>query len=82
MITKKMEMESAHSCLSRAREDEPVFVLLARDVVAPDVIEYWAQQRIEAGKNKPDDPQIKEAFEMADAMRRYRSLLAQQQRSG
>lgn len=44
------------------------FVLLGRDVAAPDTIRYWIEKRVLAGKNKYTDPQIIEALECANAM--------------
>jgi hypothetical protein len=51
-----------------------MFVLLERDVTAPDVIRYWAKKRCEARKNKPSDPQIVEALKLAKLMKdQYRA---------
>jgi len=58
------------SCFNRAREDEAVFVLLGRDVAAAPAIRAWAKARIEQGKNKRRDHQIKEALALADIMER------------
>lgn len=59
--------------MSRAAENEMTFVLLARDVCAPDVIRYWCQQRINEAKNNPEDAQILEALACAEEMERQRS---------
>ena len=56
--------------MSRAREDEMTFVLLARDAAAPDAIRFWAAKRCVIGKNKLTDSQIKEAMACADEMDR------------
>ena len=58
------------SCFNRACEDETVFVLLGRDVAAATAIRAWAKERIERGKNKPEDGQIKEALACANIMER------------
>lgn len=34
-------------CYEAAEDDEPMFVLLARDALAPDTIEDWARRRFE-----------------------------------
>jgi hypothetical protein len=47
-----------------------VFVLLGRDVAAASAIRAWAKARIEQGKNKVADHQIKEALVFADIMER------------
>lgn len=59
------EMAQLHSCLNKADRDEFIFVLLGRDVAAPDTIRFWATERMRLGKNKLNDKQIQEAFETA-----------------
>lgn len=47
MATKKETLEAAlrgEGCLGRARDDEPVFVLRAKDMFAGSVIRYWMHQ--------------------------------------
>ena len=60
-------------CYAKAAPDEPLFVLLARDPLAPTLVEQWAYQRMQTAG--PDDPKIEEAFECAAAMRRYFATL-------
>lgn len=74
-MLKTQELENPNSCLNRARDDEPVFVLLGRDVTAPDTIRRWANERIHAGKNLPGDQQIKEALALAESMEQFRDAL-------
>ena len=59
-------------CYENAEPDEPMFILLARDPSAPGTLEHWAHNRVERGKNDPDDPQILEALECAENMRTWR----------
>jgi hypothetical protein len=70
MMLKRDELNNPNSCLSRARIDEMTFVLLARDIAAPDTIRHWCALRCTKGKNKLTDPQIKEALACADEMER------------
>ena len=70
-------------CLSKAHDDEPVFVLLARDPQAAPMVDRWAYSRereIDHG-HRADTPaereQIAEARECADAMRVYHGELRQ-----
>ena len=72
-MKKHLEVSDPTSCLNRAESDEPVFVLLARDVVAPAAIEYWAFHRCANGKNSPGDRQIVEALTLAQQMRNWRT---------
>ena len=53
-------------------QEEMTFVLLGRDVAAPEVILAWVWARIRLGKNKMEDPQIQEAIECAAVMERER----------
>lgn len=44
MITKKEVLEAAargEGCLGRAKDDEPVFVLVGDDILAVGTIQYW-----------------------------------------
>lgn len=52
-----------------------LFVLLARDVAAPDTIRYWVEERIRLGKNRRKDAQIQEALGCAKTMERERKSL-------
>lgn len=63
-------------CYKRALQDEPMFVLLARDPVAPALVEMWAQQRsrdIDRGTRPGSDGMmVLEAMECARNMREWR----------
>ena len=67
-MLKRDEATTPSSCWSKARDDERVFVLLARDAAAPETLRFWANLRVELGKNQPDDLQIVAAREDADRM--------------
>lgn len=67
-MVKTEELNNPQSCLNRAAPDEMLFVLLSRDIAAPATIRTWVSLRIGFGKNKPDDPQIKDALECAKRM--------------
>jgi hypothetical protein len=62
-------------CYSRARPDEPMFVLLARDPSAPYIVDQWAKQRlfdIQRGiKPESDKAKVNEAIECAERMRAW-----------
>ncbi len=60
----------AFDCYAAADDDEPMFVLLARDEQAPELVEKWAAtRRRDRGQ---DDPKAAEAMDCARAMRSYR----------
>lgn len=75
-MKKRDELTHPDSCMARASDDEPVFVLLGRDAAATGTIRRWTQLRLELGRNRPDDAQIASALETAEAMERYRSSTA------
>jgi hypothetical protein len=57
-------------CYTNAEPDEPMFILLARDIGAPALVDAWAAERERAGE---DPTKVKEAQDCADAMRRWRA---------
>ena len=67
-MKKFLELTDHRSCMNRARSDEMVFVLLGRDVAAPNVIRFWVEERIRLGNNQLSDPQIVEALACAREM--------------
>ena len=69
-MRKLEELGNPESCLSRARFDEMLFVLLGRDAAAPAAIRAWAEERIRLGKNQRTDVQIQDAYECAATMER------------
>lgn len=68
MTTKQLGASAKFDCYANARDDEEMFILLARDSCAPSVIRFWCAERIRVGKNKLNDAQIVEAMECADRM--------------
>lgn len=75
-MRKTQELSDPTSCLNKARPDEILFVLLARDAAAPVAIESWVAERLRLGKNQPADAQITEALAAADAMREQQDAAA------
>lgn len=58
-----------YDCYDKAEPDEPMFVLLARDPLAPDLVDLWAKTR--AQLRSPGDPKVIEARGCAEAMRQW-----------
>lgn len=75
-MKKRDEISNPNSCLNRAADDEPLFVLRGKDVAAPEVIRDWAHRRVMCGKNEKADEQIREAIQLADEMVEYQDKLA------
>ena len=67
-----------YDCYANAEPDEPLFVLLARDASAPELVEQWADTRLQAitAGTKPmsDYAMVREARECAQAMRAWRRV--------
>lgn len=72
-MTRSKELSDPNSCFSKAKEDEPMFVLLARDVMAPDIVREWCRQRIKFLNQSPADEQIKEAMAIAQQMEEWKA---------
>jgi hypothetical protein len=79
----KIERQNAargKGCLGKAADDEPVFILRARDVLAPGLIELWADNLEKAlqtnGASDPsrDSMKLKEARSLAHQMRAWQAL--------
>lgn len=55
-------------CYANAEPDEPMFILLARDPMAPILVELWASLRAHAAGNPS---KVAKARAVAAAMRRW-----------
>ena len=42
MSTKRQTLDDPNSCLNKAKDNEPIFVLRANDPIAPLVVRIWA----------------------------------------
>lgn len=71
------EKPGEFNCYAKALPDEPLFILLARDPIAPSVVEHWADRRarqIKHGTAEKDDLiKVKEADMIAQDMRDWRA---------
>lgn len=63
-------------CYANAQPDEPMFILLGRDPMAPQLVELWAQYR-EANDEHPD--KVQEARKCADDMRAWLRMLGKKE---
>lgn len=68
-MLKRDELRYQGSCLNKAAADEPVFVLRAKDVLAPQTIRLWAMMA--EGLHEPE--KIADALKLADQMDRWRN---------
>ena len=62
--------------IENLHDDEPIFILVGRDLMAPSVIEHWAAKRITAvamgDRPQSDQPQVESAMMCAKEMRKFR----------
>jgi hypothetical protein len=58
----------ATGCLAKAGDDEPLFILRAKDMVAPGVVRVWAHYARGAGA--PEE-KVQEALAAADRMEQW-----------
>jgi hypothetical protein len=65
------EITTPDSCINKAENDEPVFVLRANDPLAAGTVDYWANQA--EGTNIHEVYKINTARELAQEMRRWRA---------
>lgn len=71
-MIKRDELSNPASCLNKAGDDEPLFVLRAKDSEAPDAIADWINRRVAKGMNEHNDPKMKEAYRLRLAMIAWR----------
>lgn len=68
-----------YDCYANAEPDEPMFILLARDPIAPVLVDLWATLRETQGcadhPGRSHTDKAKEAHHCAKQMRIYRGLL-------
>lgn len=72
-MTKRELIDDQNSCLNKAADDEPIFVLLGRDAAAYRAVLYWAEQRVSLGINGAGDTKVANAISVARQMKAYRS---------
>jgi hypothetical protein len=70
-MKKTDELTDPSSCINKAADDEPVFVLRANDPLAAGVVDYWANQA--EGSTLHEVFKINGARELAQEMRRWRT---------
>jgi hypothetical protein len=68
-LIKSQEISDPRSCLNKAADDEPVFVLRAHDVIAPVIVDEWANMAESMGTPRE---KVTEARVLASIMRSWR----------
>lgn len=73
------ERPGEFDCYANALDDEPMFVLLARDPLAPVLVDMWAMLR---QATRGDSTKVLEAEACAAAMREWAEVGANRRRLG
>lgn len=64
-------------CYAKLEPDEPYFLVMGRDPLAPAMVRFWAEGRAEqirtGLKPETDRPMVDEAFECANKMNLWRA---------
>jgi hypothetical protein len=74
-MLKAMELKDPNSCLNRAEDDEPIFVIRANDELAPSIVRNWcAHYMVSKGDAITAQQQIKlqEAMDISYAMKLWK----------
>lgn len=67
-MLKRDEIASPNSCLNKAADDEPVFVLRAQDELAAETVRMWAAA---ASANGAAHDKVEEALSLASEMEQW-----------
>ena len=65
-MLKRDELSDPKSCLNKASDDEPLFVIRAKDPMASRVVAFWAEQARGVHEDDKVDRAQREADEMRD----------------
>lgn len=76
-MMRKYEISNPNSCLNKAEDDEPIFVLRANDELAPALVRQWAtwykNTKQDLGEFTPErEKKYREALDLAEMMRRWK----------
>lgn len=69
-MLKRDELAAPRSCINTAAEDEPVFVLRAKDPLAAETVRFWCREAIK--RTAHEHEKVIEAFTLAAKMDVYR----------
>ena len=73
-MLKRHEINDSESCLNRAEEDEPVFVLRAKDILAIPTVINWIDRAADNGLHSDRLPEAEQWVERANRWRAQKGL--------
>lgn len=65
-MRKSQELQEPNSCLNKARGDEPIFVLRAKDPIAAKVVTVWAMLARGVHEEEKCEQALQDAREMEE----------------
>ncbi len=74
-MRKRDELANPESTLNRAAEEEPLFVIRAKDKLSSTMVRQWAEAASMTGAHEPE--KIQEARGLAEIMEAWREQSAQ-----
>ncbi len=69
-MRKRDELANPESTLNRAAQEEPLFVIRAKDKLSASMVRQWAEAAAMTGAHEPE--KIQEARELAEIMESWR----------
>lgn len=69
-MKKRDELMNPDSCLNRAGDDEPLFVIRAKDELSSTMVRQWAESAAMTNAHEPE--KIQEARMLAESMENWR----------
>lgn len=69
-MRKQDEIADPNSCLNRAHDDEPLFVIRAKDELSATLVRQWAETAAMTNAHEPE--KIQEARMLAESMENWR----------
>lgn len=78
-MNRRDELEIESSCFNKAADDEPLFVLRAKDPLAANTVRAWCVIATDSGQHEP--AKIAEARALADSMEAWRAEHYPQEKS-
>lgn len=70
-VTKKQLIDDPNSCLNKAADDEPVFLIRAKDMIGGMSVRYWAHLAQDTKAHEP--AKIAQARHVASEMDEWRN---------
>lgn len=81
-MKKRDELANPNSCINRAEDDEPVFVLRAHDPAAPEIVREWADAYASRKEDKQGEMTEQQRAKYREALDLAKQMEAWQKEKG